>query len=398
MIIPGILEKDFKNVISKVNQIKDSAKTIQIDIADGKLVDGETFLDITQIEALEFHNFEIHLMVVNPLDFLNSKLKNVNSIVAHLESSNTTEFVKKAKSLGYRTGICLNPGTSLENLGNLMDEVDFVQLMTVVPGGQGRVFQNGVLNKISILRKAAPRVEIQVDGGINETTLFAIIEAGADSAVIGSHIFGAENPSKALKDFEKLARDEFMKREGHKPKEIRRIAFLGGATFNPEDETFKDAYEVAKLLAQNGYEVMNGGGPGVMRASTMGAHDGGGKVTVVTYHPAYKHKNYEGVDPFNFYDDEIMTVDYFDRTKVMLQNSDAHIVFKGGTGTISEFGMTWASSRIHEGHHKPIVLYGQFWHKILKVFDETMTMREGELELVTVLTSPKEVLEFIRSL
>lgn len=181
-------------------------------------------------------------------------------------------------------------------------------------------------------------------------------------------------------------------------KKIKRIAFLGGAGWKEDEAVFQDAHAVAKLLAQNGYEIVNGGGPGVMLAATLGAHDGGGKVLAVTYTPAYAHANYEGVDPDNKFDEEIITTDYFDRTKVMLQNSDVHIVFKGGTGTISEFGMTWASSRIHEGHHKPIVLYGRFWEHIIEEFNQHMFMRVDEPKLVRILENPEEVLLYIKDL
>lgn len=180
---------------------------------------------------------------------------------------------------------------------------------------------------------------------------------------------------------------------------IERVAFLGGASWKPEDQVYKDAFETAKLLAQNGYEILNGGGPGVMEASTRGAKAGGQDFTVVvTYHPSHEHKNYEDSSSTNPYDEDIITTDYFDRTKVMLQNTDLHIVFKGGTGTISEFGMSWASSRIHEGHHKPIILFGDFWHKVLAVIKENMYMRPGEAELLKICTEYSEVLDYIKSI
>ncbi len=135
---------------------------------------------------------------------------------------------------------------------------------------------------------------------------------------------------------------------------INKIAFLGGSSWKKDEKPYQNSYKTAKLLAENGYEIVNGGGPGVMRASTEGAHDGGGKAIAITYHPNKKKKNYEGIDTLNKFDEEIITLDYFDRTKVMLQNTDVHIVFKGSTGTISEFGMTWASSRIHEGNHNQL--------------------------------------------
>ena len=179
---------------------------------------------------------------------------------------------------------------------------------------------------------------------------------------------------------------------------IDRVAFLGGSSWDENSQVYKDAYETAKLLAENGYEIMNGGGPGVMRASTLGAHEGNQKAIAVTYHPNKVKKNYEGVDIKNTFDEEIITLDYFDRTKVMLQNSDVHIVFKGSTGTISEFGMTWASSRIHGTNRKPIIVFGKFWEEIINVFKKTMLMRPGETELLHICTTPSEVLGHIQSL
>ncbi len=179
-------------------------------------------------------------------------------------------------------------------------------------------------------------------------------------------------------------------------KKIKRIAFLGGAGWTEDSEVFRKAYEVAKILAQNGYLIVNGGGSGVMRASTLGAKsEKDNLVIAVTYHPAKHKKNYEGIDPENPFDLEIMTLNYFDRTKVMLQNSDMHIVFNGGTGTLSELGMTWASSRIHEEDRKPIVLYGEFWKEILAVINKHMLIRPGEEKLLKICTSPQEVIEYI---
>ncbi len=181
-------------------------------------------------------------------------------------------------------------------------------------------------------------------------------------------------------------------------RKIEKIVFLGGASWENDSKVFKEAYDTAKLLAENGYKIMNGGGPGVMRAATMGAKAAGQNVIVVTYHPNKKKANYEGVDPENPFDDEIVTLDYFDRTKVMLQNNDVHIVFNGSTGTISELGMSWASSRIHEGNHKPIILFGSFWEEIVESIKKNMLMRPGEIELLQICSTPEEVLSYIQKL
>ncbi|MFA6982181.1 MAG: LOG family protein [Patescibacteria group bacterium] len=180
-------------------------------------------------------------------------------------------------------------------------------------------------------------------------------------------------------------------------KTMIKIAFLGGASWEKESDAYQDAYETARLLAENGYQIINGGGPGVMKASSAGAKVGGNdNVLAITYHPNKKKTNFEGVDETNPFDEEVVTMDYFDRTKVLLQNSTVHIVFRGSSGTVSEFGMTWASSRIHEGNHKPIILFGDFWHEILDCFRKNMLMRPGELELLKICTTPQEVLNYIK--
>lgn len=181
-------------------------------------------------------------------------------------------------------------------------------------------------------------------------------------------------------------------------RKISRVAFLGGSQWQTTDQAFKDAYETAKLLAQHGYEIVNGGGPGVMRAATLGAHDGGARTLAITYHPNKIKLHYEGGDPQNKFDEEIITLDYFARTKVMLENSDVHIIFNGSIGTLSEFGMTWILSWIHEPDSKPIILFGDFWQKLLDVIKNDMLIKHEEDKLLKICNTPQEVLDYIKSL
>lgn len=178
---------------------------------------------------------------------------------------------------------------------------------------------------------------------------------------------------------------------------IAKASFLGGADFQPGDQTYEAAFETAKLLAGNGITILNGGGPGVMRAATEGAHESGGRVIGVTYYPKYEHATYEGRDPLNHFDEEILTANYFERTQKLLEMGDAHVVFKGGTGTISEFGMSWALSRIHDGHNTPLILFGEFWEEITECFKQHMYMRPDEFRVYHVVASPEEVLQRMRN-
>lgn len=179
---------------------------------------------------------------------------------------------------------------------------------------------------------------------------------------------------------------------------IESVAFLGGAEFKPSDQTYIDAYKTARYLARIGLTVFNGGGPGVMRASTEGAKSVGGKVIGVTCYPKIAYLNWDGRDPKNLFDEEIVTSDYFDRTKKLLMLSDIHVVFRGGTGTISEFGMTWASSYIRGGQERPIILFGGFWKNLIKNFKRYMYMRPGEFRFYKIVESVDEAVNEVKQI
>lgn len=175
-----------------------------------------------------------------------------------------------------------------------------------------------------------------------------------------------------------------------KPDIIDRIAVFGFADAPVGSDLYKEASAVAKALAQTGYLVVDGGGPGVMRAATEGAHEGSGKVIGVTFYPKEMIR-YEGKDPQNQVDEEVITQNYVERTLRLLERGQVYVVFNGGTGTISEFGMAWGLARLYFGHHKPLILYGNFWREIIEVFKKNMHLREGDLSIFRIATSPHEV-------
>ncbi len=172
---------------------------------------------------------------------------------------------------------------------------------------------------------------------------------------------------------------------------IDRIAIFGFADAPEGSELYKSAFEVSKALAQAGYLTVNGGGPGVMRAATDGAHAGGGKVTGVTFYPKDMTR-YEGKDPQNHVDEEVITKNYVERTVRLLERGQVYVVFNGGTGTLSEFGMAWGLARLYFGHHKPMILYGSFWQEIIDSIKKNMHLREGDLTVFKIATTPHEVL------
>jgi hypothetical protein len=180
--------------------------------------------------------------------------------------------------------------------------------------------------------------------------------------------------------------------EGKKEKLIKTVTCLGFADAKVGDELYKEAYGVGKALAREGYTVANGGGPGVMRATTEGAKSEGGKVIGVTFYPK-DVANFEGRDPSNKIDEEIKTDHYLARTLKLLEVGQAYVIFRGGTGTISEFGMAWGLARLYFGHHKPLILYGKFWENIMAAFLANMRMRPEEFQVYRVVDTAEEVVK-----
>ncbi len=178
---------------------------------------------------------------------------------------------------------------------------------------------------------------------------------------------------------------------------IRNITVLGFSEVRPGDELYQSVYDTAKLLAQSDYTIVNGGGPGVMKASTEGAKAGGGKAIGVYFNPKGM-TNFEGRDPSNPVDEKIVLPNYLERTLKLLELGDAYLIFNGGTGTISEFGMAWGLARLYFGYHKPLVLYGSFWHEILETIATNMLIRKEELQVYRIVNTPETALETMREL
>lgn len=182
-----------------------------------------------------------------------------------------------------------------------------------------------------------------------------------------------------------------------KLKHIRAVSVFGYAEADPSTQLYKDAFAVGKILAENCVDVINGGGPGVMKASTEGAHAGGGRARVATFQPKFV-KNFEGKDLSNKADDEVVMSNYLERTLKLLEMGNAYVVMNGGTGTLSEFGMAWGLAYLYFGHHKPVILYGDFWYDVTETLVKNMLIgstRPKALEVYKIATSPEMVVKYL---
>ncbi|MBU3935447.1 LOG family protein [Patescibacteria group bacterium] len=179
---------------------------------------------------------------------------------------------------------------------------------------------------------------------------------------------------------------------------IKRVTFFGDGEAGEKEKHYQAAKRTARLLAENGYIIVNGGGPGVMRAATEGAKEGGGRVEVVVLAKKSEPDNYEGVDQKNLKmaDKIIEEESYPKRIEKLMELGDAFVIFKGGTGTISEIGMAWNRAKYDYGHHEPLIFFGQFWQKIVVDLITGLNLEKKEREVVGVVTKAEQVLALVQ--
>jgi len=171
---------------------------------------------------------------------------------------------------------------------------------------------------------------------------------------------------------------------------IKNIALFGDANLPKSDPVYKDAFEAAKSLALAGYTIVNGGGPGVMEAATSGAEVVKGETISVTFYPE-DAPGFEGRYLKNVTDREIVTSNYIERMFKLMEHANMFIIFKGGSGTISEFGTAWVLGKIYYGHHKPFILFGDFWIEIIDVLKKNLNIDREEMSVFEIVTKVDEI-------
>lgn len=184
--------------------------------------------------------------------------------------------------------------------------------------------------------------------------------------------------------------------EDHVPRPlIKHVAFFGDAEASVEGNLYKDAFEIAKIVAEQGYTIVNGGGPGVMDASTKGAEMAGGETLTVTFYPE-NATGFEGRYVGNIPDKEIKTQNYIERMFKLIEHADLYLIFKGGTGTLSELGTAWVLAKLYYGHHKPFILFGSFWHDLIKSIKKNLDLSKEELDVFEIVEKKEDVIPVIR--
>lgn len=204
-IIPAILANNISQFKSQWQKVASGFSYLQIDIMDGRLVKTRNEIKPQQIKTLtKNHKLEIHLMVKDVGKYLKtwSQLKNVQKIIWHYEACTDlvkiNKFLKFLKSKKIKTGLAINPPTSLTKIYPLIKNFDTILIMGVTPGKMGQKFQTSALIKIKTLRKKYSKLNIAVDGGVNDKNFKKIKTAGANLIAIGNYLQKSKDLKTAL--------------------------------------------------------------------------------------------------------------------------------------------------------------------------------------------------------
>lgn len=212
-INPSILAADFVNMQAELARIA-TADFVHVDVMDNHFVPNLTFGPqmVERIQATSPIPLDVHLMITDPDRWAPGYAElGAASVTFHLEAADDpVALARRLRAIGARAGVAVKPGTAGDSLYDILDEFDQILVMTVEPGFGGQGFMPETMPKLRALKEQARRrgsdVWFQVDGGISEATIAQAADAGADTFVAGSAVYGADEVGVAVTQLRELAR------------------------------------------------------------------------------------------------------------------------------------------------------------------------------------------------
>ena len=207
-IAASILSADFSRFTEEVKAVEAAgADVLHVDVMDGHFVPNITIgpLVVEGLKKITSLPLDTHLMIEKPDKYIEPFAKAGSSwITVHAEvCPNLRRTIKSLRALNVRPGVVINPRTSLKAIFPVLEEVDYVLLMSVTPGFGGQAFIPATLKKIEKLRKIVDQnglsLDIEVDGGVKIDNIEEIAKAGADIFVLGTGIFRTKDYRETIR-------------------------------------------------------------------------------------------------------------------------------------------------------------------------------------------------------
>ena len=200
----SILDCDFNNLEYEINRVNNSnSDLIHIDIMDGKFVPNNTLekFDMNKISKYSDKNFDVHLMVENPIVYISTFVTPLTDYISiHLESKGIDQSLKSIKEKGIKCGLAINPDTEIQKLYPFLEIIDMVIIMSVFPGKGGQKFIENTYDKVETLRNHDKNIDISVDGGVGSSNSETLISKGASTLVSGSYLMKSNNINNSIKN------------------------------------------------------------------------------------------------------------------------------------------------------------------------------------------------------
>ena len=219
-INPSILSADFANMAHDLAKI-DNADFVHVDVMDNHFVPNLTFGPqmVERIKATSPIPLDVHLMIADQDRWAPGYAElGAESVTIHVEATREPVGTATAiRAIGARVGLALKPATPFSDIEEIAIHFDQILVMTVEPGFGGQKFMADQMHKVhevaAFRAKTGTDFWIQVDGGVDALTIELAAEAGADTFVAGSAVYGTDNPSFAIENLRRIAREHSHHKE-----------------------------------------------------------------------------------------------------------------------------------------------------------------------------------------